>query len=212
LHAIAGFLRIDQDLLAVAAAASAQAKTVPESAVELAGWIEGLPEAEKNALLLRAARGDGSRVQAVLQRRFLAERSAGSAAADPGTRTAGELRDAAAARRDERERLAAERRTQELGRRARAAAAAREQRLDALALREEKAWQQVDSLIDTRKPREYDEAVAILLDLHALAERAGDGNVFSQRFRQLREQHLRKPSLIQRFDQAGLGPEARGGV
>src|SRR5712691_1955651 len=98
---------------------------------------------------------------------------------------------------------------QEAGRQARAAAAAREQRLDALALREEKAWQQVDSLIDTRKPREYDEAVAILLDLRALAERAGDGNAFSQRFRQLREQHLRKPSLIQRFDKAGLGPEAQ---
>ncbi len=209
LHAVAGFLRIDEDLLAAAAAASAQVQTVPESAVELAGWIEGLPEAEKNALLLRAARGEGSRVQAALQRRFRAERSAGSAAADPGTRTAGELRDAAAARREERERLAAQRRTQEAGRQARAAAAAREQRLDALALREEKAWQQVDSLIDTRKPREYDEAVAILLDLRALAERAGDGNAFSQRFRQLREQHLRKPSLIQRFDKAGLGPEAQ---
>ncbi len=209
LHAVAGFLRIDEDLLAAAAAASAQVQTVPESAVELAGWIEGLPEAEKNALLLRAARGEGSRVEAALQRRFRAERSAGSAAADPGTRTAGELRDAAAARREERERLAAQRRTQEAGRQARAAAAAREQRLDALALREEKAWQQVDSLIDTRKPREYDEAVAILLDLRALAERAGDGNAFSQRFRQLREQHLRKPSLIQRFDKAGLGPEAQ---
>ncbi len=209
LHAVAGFLRIDEDLLAAAAAASAQVQTVPESAVELAGWIEGLPEAEKNALLLRAARGEGSRVEAALQRRFRAERSAGSAAADPGTRTAGELRDAAAARREERERLAAQRRTQEAGHQARAAAAAREQRLDALALREEKAWQQVDSLIDTRKPREYDEAVAILLDLRALAERAGDGNAFSQRFRQLREQHLRKPSLIQRFDKAGLGPEAQ---
>jgi len=93
---------------------------------------------------------------------------------------------------------------QELARQARAAAAAREQRLDALALREEQAWQHVDSLIGSKKPREYDEAVAILLDLQPLAERGGNGSAFSQRFRQLREQHLRKPSLIQRFDNAGL--------
>jgi hypothetical protein len=212
LRAVADFLRLDEDLLAAAAAASGRLETVPESAGELADWIAGLPGAEKDALLLQAARGEGGQVQAVLQRRFRAERSPGNAAADPGTRTAGELRDAATARREERERVAAERRTQELARQARAAAAAREQRLDALALREEQAWQQVNSLIGTKKPREYDEAVAILLDLQALAERAGDGNAFSQRFRQLREQHLRKPSLIQRFDKAGLGLKPSGAV
>jgi hypothetical protein len=96
-----------------------------------------------------------------------------------------------------------------MARQARAATAAREQRLDALALREEQAWEHVDSLISSKKPREYDAAVAVLLDLQALAERDGDGNAFSQRFRQLREQHLRKPSLIQRFENAGLGAEAQ---
>lgn len=209
LRAVADFLRLDEDLLAAAATASAEVQTVAESAGELGRWIEDLPGAEKDALLLQAARGEGGQVQAVLQRRFRAERFPGSTPADPGTRTAGELRDAAAARREERERVAAERRTQELARQARAAAAAREQRLDALALREEPAWQHVDSLIGTKKPREYDEAVAILLDLQALAERGGNGSAFSQRFRQLREQHLRKPSLIQRFENAGLGAEAQ---
>ncbi len=204
LHAVADFLRIDEDLLAAAAARSAEVQTVPQSAGELTTWIEGLPDAEKNSLLLRAARGEGSQVQAVLQRRFLTEGSLGGAPADPGTRTAGELRDAAATSGEERERLAAERRAQEQARQARAVAAAREQRLDALALREEQAWQQVNSLIDSRKPREYDEAVAILVDLRGLAERSGDGNVFSKRIGQLREEHLRKPSLLQRFDKAGL--------
>lgn len=65
------------------------------------------------------------------------------------TRTAGEFRNAATARREERERVAAERKAQELARQARTAAAAREQRLDALALREEQAWQHVDSLISS---------------------------------------------------------------
>ncbi len=209
LRAVADFLRLDEDLLMAAATARAEVQTVAESAGELARWIEDLPGAEKDALLLQAVRGEGSQVQAVLQRRFRAERSPGSTPADAGTRTAGELRDAATARREERERVAAERKAEDLARQARAAAAAREQRLDALALREEQAWQHVDSLIGTKKPREYDEAVAVLLDLQALAERDGNGNAFSQRFRQLREQHLRKPSLIQRFDNAGLRAEAQ---
>lgn len=59
-------------------------------------------------------------------------------------------------------------------------------------------------LIDTKKPREYDEAVAILKDLQALGEREGGAEAFAERFRQLREQHLRKPSLLERFDKAGL--------
>lgn len=209
LRAVADFLRLDEDLLTAAATASAEVQTVAESAGELARWIEDLPGAEKDALLLQAARGEGSQVQAVLQRRFRAERSPGSTPSDAGTRTAGELRDAATAQREERERVAAERKAQEMARQARAVAAAREQCLDALALREEQAWQHVDSLISSKKPREYDAAVAVLLDLQAHAERDGDGHAFSQRFRQLREQHLRKPSLIQRFDTAGLEAEAQ---
>ncbi len=112
------------------------------------------------------------------------------------------------AQREERERVAAERKPQEMARQARTAAA-REQRLDALALREEQAWQHVDSLISSKKPREYDAAIAVLLGLQALAERIATANAFDRRFRQLREQHLRKPSLIQRFDNAGLGAKAQ---
>lgn len=209
LRAVADFLRLDEDLLTAATTASAEVRTVAESAGEMARWIEDLPGAEKDALLLQAARGEGSQVQAVLQRRFRAERSPGSTPSDAGTRTAGELRDAATAQQEERERVAAERKAQEMARQARAAAVAREQRLDALALREEQAWQHVDLLISSKNPREYDAAVAVLLDLQALAERRSDGNAFDRRFRRLREQHLRKPSLIQRFDNAGLGAEAQ---
>ncbi len=87
LRAVADFLRLDEDLLTAAAAASAEVQTVAESAGELARWIEDLPGAEKDALLLQAARGEGSQVQAVLQRRFRAERSPGSTPSDAGTRT-----------------------------------------------------------------------------------------------------------------------------
>jgi uncharacterized Zn finger protein len=153
---------------------------------------------------VQAARGEGTQVQAILQRRFRARRSGGETTPEAGKRTAGELWKAASSLREDRERAEAERLAQERARQARAAAAAQEKRLDDLALRQEQAWQRVSVLIDTKKPREYDEAVAILKDLQALGEREGGAEAFAERFRQLREQHLRKPSLLERFDKAGL--------
>ena len=44
----------------------------------------------------------------------------------------------------------------------------------------------------------------VLQDLQALAERDGYPDAFGQRFGELRARHIRKPSLQDRFDQAGL--------
>lgn len=60
-------------------------------------------------------------------------------------------------------------------------------------------------MIETKRPREYDAAVALLADLKALADRDGDTGTFRQRMRLLRERHARKPSLLDRLDRAGLG-------
>jgi hypothetical protein len=106
----------------------------------------------------------------------------------------------------ERERLAEKRRVQEREEQERAAAIAREKRLDELASQQERAWLEVNTMIDTRKPGEYDAAVLLLKDLQALATREGSGDVFGKRLVELRRQHLRKPSLIERFDRAGLTP------
>jgi hypothetical protein len=46
--------------------------------------------------------------------------------------------------------------------------------------------------------------VASLRDLQALADRQEDPAAFRKRFLELRAQHQRKPSLLDRFDQAGL--------
>lgn len=54
-------------------------------------------------------------------------------------------------------------------------------------------------MIEMKKPKEYDAAVALL------AERDGDRPAFRRRVRQLREEHARKPSLLDRIDRAGLG-------
>lgn len=195
-RALADFLRLDPDLLAAAAEASEPLTVKAPSAVVLGRWVKALPEADKDELLLRVLRGDGVLLRSEMLRRFHGTN------ADPpteGGRTVGELLAAGekvCARRQEatREREAAERRRMELE-----AAAAKARRLDVLARDPAKAWQQVDALIETRRPTEYDAAVTLLADLHAL-----DGAAFAVRIRLLRERHARKQSLIDRFDRARL--------
>jgi uncharacterized Zn finger protein len=53
-------------------------------------------------------------------------------------------------------------------------------------------------------PARYDEAVALLAELQELARHGGQAGEFARRFAALREEHQRKPSLIARFDRAGL--------
>jgi len=108
------------------------------------------------------AQGQGARVQAVLLRRFREDRRGLGSLQEAGGRTAAELREAAESLRDARLRAAARRRARDEARRAQQAAAAYERRLDELALRQEQAWQQVDELIVTKRPRDYDEALEVL--------------------------------------------------
>jgi hypothetical protein len=205
LHSFADFLRIDDDLVAVAATASECSAPDDTSQADLVRWIEDLPVAEKNALLLRVAHGDDAHVRMELLRCFREQHRNPSEAA-PGSRTVGELLEAAQIRRAEREALEAAQREQERARRERAAVTAREKHLDELAADEEHAWQRVSVSLDTKKMTEYDKAVELLVDLRAVAERKNRLDVFQRRFAQLRQQHLKKPSLLQRFDRAMLTP------
>ena len=85
-----------------------------------------------------------------------------------------------------------------------ARAAAYAKHLDELATKTEAAWEKAAELIETKRPRDYDLAVSLLRDLQALAERQGDPAMFRKRFLDLRAQHQRKPSPLERFDQARL--------
>lgn len=200
LSSLADFLRIDADLLAVAATASAPLQGTDLSEAVVARWLDRLPEDEKNGLLLRVVQGDGGSVRTELLRELR-----GPVGAIAGHRTAGELLEAADAHRVERERLAAQRRAEQRARREREAAIAREKRLESLAQSEEQVWQRVSELIDTKRPGEYDNAVALLVDLKAVGERAGRAEEFERRIEELRLVHRRKPSLIARLDRAGIG-------
>src|ERR1017187_2421411 len=80
----------------------------------------------------------------------------------------------------------------------------RQRRLDQLAQDQDPAWADAERLINAKLPAHYDAAVTLLRDLQELAQREDQAQAFARRFTALREAHLRKPSLIARFDRAGL--------
>lgn len=119
-------------------------------------------------------------------------------------RTVAELLDTAAELRAERRRRAEGEAAAREALRQQQREAARQRRLDELARDPETAWAQAGKLIGTKVPARYDDAVTLLADLRDLARRDGRAGEFERRFAALREEHLRKPSLIARFDRAGL--------
>jgi len=80
----------------------------------------------------------------------------------------------------------------------------RSKRLASLAGKENYLWSAVDKLIATRQPRRYDEALAIVWDLHDLADLKGKGADFKSRMRALQRNHSAKITLIERFQKAKL--------
>lgn len=205
LEALAGFLRIDGDLLEVAIEGLPTGGP-PPSQDSLAGWLRDLPVAEKDAFLLRVTEGEGPTVRCELLKRFREEyaREATTAATDAARRTVGHLLECRDARAAERGRREAEERDRQAALRAGAAAAAHTGHLNSLVGGEAELWDQVEALIRTRQPKGYDQAVGVLRDLHDLASRQGSTEDFQTRLARLRERHHRKASLQKRLDCAGL--------
>jgi hypothetical protein len=203
LQAIADFLEIDEDLIAVAAGASPPAEDPSDDG--LAEWIASLPATEKDSFLTMVADGEGALVQALLLRRFRANAAGPASHSSPG-RTVAKLLEAAETRAEERKKAEEQRRREAQVRKAAAKTAAYAKRLDDLAATGEAAWKQVDDMIATKKTSEYDRAVALLRDLRALAERQGEvGTVaFKKRMLDLRAQYPTRPGLQSRLDEAGF--------
>ncbi|MDF3309589.1 hypothetical protein P3H15_31720 [Rhodococcus sp. T2V] len=203
-RALADFLRVDDDLLAITTQTSAPLAETTDVPGELAAWVQAMPVAEKDRLLLRIAEDHAAAVtvRAEMLRRFHDEHTTSTPA--PPRRTVADLLDAAARLRADRERQEAARRAEQQARRRKARALAREKRIDELARDEEATWSRIDAMIATRKPDQYDAAAALLTDLQALADRDGRRDTFTQRSQALRHTHARKPRLIERLDRAGV--------
>ena len=203
-QAMAEFLRIDEDLI-YGSLLGEQRAHEPEP-LGLAQWIGRLPVEEKDALLLRVARGEHAAVEAVLSRRFKNEARAERTIDRGGRRTVVELLNRAdeiqEARESERARKAEEARRQ----REATVVAARKEHLDALASRKARVWEEIEKLVSATKPKCYDLAVKRLVDLRELAQRDNHEKEFGRRLIELRGRHLRKPSFNARLDKAGLSP------
>jgi hypothetical protein len=201
LRAIADFLEIDKDLIAIAAEAS---PPLVEPANEgLAEWVTALPAAEKDTLLKMAANGEGAQVQALLLRGFRGI-DTGTTGRSGSGRTATGLRATAERRAAERKKAEEQRRREEQARKAAVRSAAYAKRLDELAAEGEAPWKRVDEMIATKKTSEYDLAVALLRDLRALGKRRGEEATFAARVLELRAQYPGRPGLQDRLDKADL--------
>jgi len=200
-RAQADFLRLDDDLIAIAAQASPPLEQTADDP-DLGAWVARLPVAEKDRLLARVVQGEAARVRMELLRRFRGDTATTIPVAP--RRTVADLLDDAARRRADRERHAAAQRTKDEARREKARLDARERRLDKLAGEEDAAWSRVETMIATRKPAEYDAAVTLLTDLQALAEREDRYDTFTLRTIALRQTHARKPALIERLNRARI--------
>lgn len=204
LQAFADFLRVDGDLLTVAAARSPKIDA-PASGREVKQWIKALPDAVKTDWLVRLAGGGKEpHLRAELLRQFRESRPKISGRNLGVLRTVGELLAAAERLTEERHRREAEKAAAERARREREAAEARARYLADLGRRKAQVWRQVDELIGTKQPGKYDEALKNLRDLRDLYLQEGRAGEIEARFRQLREEHARKPSFLERLKKAGL--------
>jgi hypothetical protein len=203
LENMAEFLRLDRDLVRVAAGASPPIGRIGIDHTEALAWLGKLATEEKDELIADLLIDGDNALVAELLKRFLKERTAADRRTATTQRTVGAILRAAEAYSAEQQRIEAEKRAKETARREREAAIAREKRLDSLVGRETELWARVDALVAAKQPRNYDQAVKTLVDPRDLAAR-GAGSDFALRIERLRQTQARKPSFIERLGKAGL--------
>lgn len=203
LERLVDFLRVDTDLLEVAAASSAPLTVrQPLTRDAIRTWIGSLPQAEKDDYLERFVAGEDLALAAELQRRI--DDPSPAVSAPPAARTVGALVHQAEVLRNERKRAKAARVAAERKRREEEAALARAKYLEDLARREPAVWAEINELIAMTQPAGYDRAVGLLVDLRDIAVVNGSESIFAGRVQDLRMAHARKPSLLARMERAGL--------
>jgi len=198
------FLRIDPELIAVAAQASPQARTPSANRQEMVAWVASLPAKQKDDLLVRLMDGGDMHIGAELLSRFNRQRVTRNPGAEPPRRTVAELLASAESQREAGRREKARLAEEERAHRERMAAVAREKHLDSVATQVEEHWAEIEALVATKQPKKYDLAAQHLVDLRDVAVRCGSEPDFARRLSLLRTRHTAKPSLTDRLSKNGL--------
>ena len=195
--ALSEFLRVDADLLAVAARRS---PPLTGADAELTHWIAALGQAEKDRVLAAMVSGSDPQAGTTLLRRFRQAAAPSNPIRVPIVELLRESQDI----RESREIARRERAARERARQLAEALEAREKRLAALEAEQPRAWREVEQNIALRQGKAYDQAVATLKDLHELAVRRQALKEFTARLIALRNAHRAKSTLIQRLERAGF--------
>jgi len=206
LKSFSSFMRIDSDLIAVAAKNSATEQKMVKDEKQLKSWINKLSLNEKEAILFRLIRDNGPHLGNELRQRFEKTISVqGIKNQKKKPRTVIELIQKVSSYPKERQQHEAIKRAEEKVRKEKEAAIAREKYLNDISGMENNIWKKVDSLILIKKSKAYDEAVLLLVDLRALGKKNNTIKVFKSKLMEIMEKHSRKPSLISRIKSVGLG-------
>ena len=203
LDSLIEFLGIDEDLVEVAASASAPLKEGP-SRKELEAWVRGLPANEKESLLLDFLSESGERSRLELLQRFQKENAVAASHGAIERRTVKDLLTAARVRADERARQLSAKRAADAALKRAKDEADRAVYLEGLAKREKAVWKQVEAYIQQRQPKDYEQAVILLVDLHDLAVRHRDETGFQLTVEELRKTHAAKSAFLRRLAKANL--------
>ena len=208
LRSLTEFLRIDEELLAVAAQGSARTQDKLVDRAKIGSWLGGLPSTVKDEILARLIVDGDAQIQNELLARYEQD-SRDHSAGDTGVRntcrrTVAELLATAEQNSTARRDAAARRAAEEKARREQETAMARVKHLDTLAGRESKLWADVEQLVSTKQPRNYDLAVEQIIDLRDLAARKSNDSDFKLRVENLRTLHALKSTFIERLRKAML--------
>jgi hypothetical protein len=205
LESFADFMRLDKDLIQVAAENSIAEQKLVQNGQKLKIWISRLPNSEKDTIIFRLINDNDPHIGNELLQRFRKTLSIKNTKNnEKASRTVMKLLQKAEAYNKEKGRQIAEQKAKEKARKEKEAAIAREKYLNGLAGRENEIWKKVDSLILTKKPKDYDEAVRLLIDLKDLAKKNNTTYLFKSKLMAIRENHSRKSSFINRIDSANL--------
>lgn len=184
--AMVEFLRIDEDLIAAAAAESDDAS---DERPALRKWALALTPRTKDEWILHAIEDPDLALGGELLRAFRAE---GKPTAGAGRRTVRELLAIAEENREKREHAETERAEKAK----RAGEVARKKRLDALAKGIDTAWEKLEALVEKS---DYEEALKLATDLRDLAKRDGTSSAFAAPFEAMRKRQLRRRGFFDRW-------------
>lgn len=204
LSTLVRFMRIDPDLVTVAARCSTGRKGSGRER-ELARWIHDMDSVEKDEILHRLISGHEPHLGNRLYQQFLKICALKNNESAPGQRrTAGELLKQAESCAREREKREAEEYARKQATLKKEQARERKKYLAGLTGKESDLWHQITTLIAGKRPADYDQSVRLLLDLKELAKTRSDQALFRIKVNKLCQEHRRKYSLIKRLRNSGL--------